>query len=380
MPSTASKPGRTDHLPSVASSLNDRATAAWSWLSDVTSRIHPSVLFLAGVLWDWATLRIDRVADNVLLAAYLLALIAIFVIQLRSAADRWVPPLFERHPVRLRMAEQFLLGALLSAFWVHIVRALHPGPTAVFAAGLIAVAIANELNFGPLRAGLARAAMVTFCTFQLLSVVLPLITRELVWIGWPLLGAMLASAAMLVLAQVDRNRPKPLDWVTDVGAPISASALAAFGLFAAIQAGLVPALPLVLRDGHVAREVRWEQGELQVDRYAEPLVSRLGLRRQVVTPDPKNGLSAYTAIYAPAGMELELAHRWEWYDPETETWSTTDRIPLEVKGAGEQRGWRTWSTKHNLRNGDWRVRVVTPYGQELGRILFEVQGASPAGS
>ena len=27
-------------------------------------------------------------------------------------------------------------------------------------------------------------------------------------------------------------------------------------------------------------------------------------------------LSAYTAIYAPSGMELELAHRWEWFDPE----------------------------------------------------------------
>ncbi|MFA6520409.1 MAG: DUF2914 domain-containing protein [Candidatus Paceibacterota bacterium] len=52
-------------------------------------------------------------------------------------------------------------------------------------------------------------------------------------------------------------------------------------------------------------------------------------------------------------------------------------VGLAVRG-GRDGGFRTYSVRHNIRAGKWRVQVKTESGQEIGQIRFEVMAVEQA--
>ena len=80
-------------------------------------------------------------------------------------------------------------------------------------------------------------------------------------------------------------------------------------------------------------------------------------------------LAAYTAVYAPGGLQQEIAHVW------TRNGVVVARIPLSPVRGGRAEGFRTWSRRTDLRPplaGRYRVDVVTASGQLIGRLRFTV--------
>ena len=333
-----------------------RATAA---------RTPTWVLFSLGAIWDWFTLRADRLADNVLLAGYLAALGALLFLDLRAGGDP-LPGRQERVRGWLQWAEPFLLGALLSAFLIAVVRSIHPGPAAAFAAGLFLVVLLNEWQPGPLREHAIRAGLFAFCGYQLIALAVPLVTLEVVPAPVPAALSLLGTLALVLGARW--HRPAR-DRIALIGGPIAAAALSVIIVWTAVRAGAIPPLPLVMQDSALVEDVRWKGNDLQIRTHPTDMVSDLGLRPAQVEIEPGEGLTVLSAIGAPEGMELALVHRWEWFDGER--WQASDTIPLDVRGGLEQ-GFRTWSTKRNLKDGRWRVRVLTAHAQELGRVRVDV--------
>jgi hypothetical protein len=83
----------------------------------------------------------------------------------------------------------------------------------------------------------------------------------------------------------------------------------------------------------------------------------------------QNGLVAYTAIYAPAGLKQPVDHVWR---REGQIINVIRLTPVE---GGRREGYRTFSRKLSFPadpTGRWTVDVTTAAGQLIGRMRFRV--------
>ncbi len=82
-----------------------------------------------------------------------------------------------------------------------------------------------------------------------------------------------------------------------------------------------------------------------------------------------NGVIAYTAVYAPAGLRQPIEHVWR-HDGRVVT-----VIRLSPVQGGRREGFRTYSRKNSFSPdavGRWAVDVTTTSGQLIGRLRFRV--------
>jgi len=92
--------------------------------------------------------------------------------------------------------------------------------------------------------------------------------------------------------------------------------------------------------------------------------------RAIRTDDLRaRGLTAYTAIYAPAGLRQPVAHVWK------QEGYVRDIVGFTAVAGGRREGFRTWSRKTAFPLdplGRWTVDVMTTSGQLIGRLRFRV--------
>ena len=66
-----------------------------------------------------------------------------------------------------------------------------------------------------------------------------------------------------------------------------------------------------------------------------------------------------------------MNHHWQWKNPRTENWETSDKIEFEITG-GRDGGYRGYTYKTNMLEGEWKVDVTTDNDLILGRINFSL--------
>ncbi|MDB6060266.1 MAG: hypothetical protein JWM78_369 [Verrucomicrobiaceae bacterium] len=84
--------------------------------------------------------------------------------------------------------------------------------------------------------------------------------------------------------------------------------------------------------------------------------------------DLQQGVVAFVSIRAPMGVAQSVIFEWR-------HGATQERIAAEIHGARKS-GWRTWSRKQNFpagSTGQWTVDVLTPGGQLIKRLTFNVE-------
>ncbi len=110
-----------------------------------------------------------------------------------------------------------------------------------------------------------------------------------------------------------------------------------------------------------------------------PAVRNFFSWNQTVHIVPGDPLFAYTAIFSPTALNVDVIHEWQYYDTRQKAWLTRGRIKLRVTG-GADGGWDTFSEVSNITAGAWRMNVLTPTGSVIGRLGFDVitQNTEPA--
>ena len=218
---------------------------------------------------------------------------------------------------------------------------------------LLLVALALLATFDPwYRVAVERLPWITnvfflVCLFAALNVALPLV-------GVPPLWALPVSAGIAVLAlspALRRSRRWPWRRVLSVTAVVGA---AAAGLMLAVRAWMPP-VPLFLARSVVARDVAGGEP-------VEPLGSTISV-------EDLRGLVAFTAVYAPAGLQQPIAHVWR------REGRVVSVVRLSPVHGGRREGFRTYSRRTVVPpdpSGRWSVDVVTDSGQLIGRLRFEV--------
>jgi len=77
----------------------------------------------------------------------------------------------------------------------------------------------------------------------------------------------------------------------------------------------------------------------------------------------------FTKIFSPSGFKERI--NISWAHEVDGIYKTSDRIKLNIKG-GRRQGYRAYAKKRNIRPGQWRVKIETDSGLEIGRIHFYI--------
>ncbi|MBI1847128.1 MAG: DUF2914 domain-containing protein [Candidatus Rokubacteria bacterium] len=219
---------------------------------------------------------------------------------------------------------------------------------------LVLVALALLVTFDPWYRLIVhprrwlRYAFFLVSIFAALNVALPLV-------GVPPYPSLVASAfvAMLALAPAVRHT-RQLPWRGALEATATAGLVAA--VLVALAPGVIPPAPLTMARATLARGVAG----------SEP-IDPLG--RTLRAAEVRNGLVAFTAVYAPAGLRQPIEHVWRRNGQVMQT------VRLSPVLGGRREGFRTYSRKTSFPAdpvGDWCVDVMTSSGQLIGRLCFAV--------
>lgn len=361
-------------------------------LREVWQRANPYVglgAFFGGFLWDALTLvRVDRLFDNLYLAACLLLLGAALIVEHRAQAQPERRPWLTARVSWVSYLAQFLFGSLFSAYVVFYFRSAATAWHLLFVLLLAGAMVFNEFLHGYLRAERLRVLLFGFSTFSFLMFFIPVVTG---WLGASLffVAALLTfalSGLLVLLMHAGLSEQGPRGALYRHAASLAAL-LAALGL--AESTGVIPPIPVAVLDQGIFHKVEVRQ---QPDPSDDRRPSRYLLSYEHRGPiswfqrhdavfhlQPGDRAHYFTAIFTPSGTVLDVVHHWQRWDA-AQGWLTTDRIDVSTRHGvtgGAATGFRTWSAKQRLTPGPWRVIAETKTGRVLSVQAFEVVPAAP---
>jgi len=348
---------------------------AWGWIS-LHERPLSALGMVTGFGFDNLTYRrIDLPNTQILFILYLLmSASSIALLHFFSRRARDGQPMPRWHSL-LPIAAQFALGGLWSAFLVFYTRGSVLTASWPFLLVLAAILIGNEI-FKEYYSRLAFTSILFFFALYSYAIVtLPILTGTigmLTFIASGIAALLLFSLFAGLLRAIGREQwMETRRWI----------ALGTAGVFGVLNlfyfTDILPPLPLALASGGVYHVVKkTSQGYVAV---AEPQSwkTRLGLT-PVLHVAPGEGLSVYSAVFAPISLSTRITHRWQRYNPARGEWQTVSKVTYSIHG-GRDGGYRGYTIHHDIEPGEWRVDVDTMDDRTIGRIRFNVERvAKPA--
>lgn len=346
-----------------------RKILAWAQRNE---RHLGAFVFFGGFITDIVTfVFLDIALVNLVFALYLsLAAFCVFLghalASWREATSVWKRSLL----VILPLAAQYLIGNLLSGFLIFYTKSSVLVASWPFLILLLLIFIGNEW-FRKYKDRITfMAVLVFFTTYAYAIFALPLVIGRLgpwVFVGSTLLTIAAFSAYLFLLWRAGKAR------LAQSVMPIIGSCVAlVIVMSVSYFSGLVPPIPLTLKDGGVYHGLTAANGTYTL--LAEPVQDWYDPRPQVVHTTGSEPLYAFAAVFAPVRFGTVVVHRWQRYDEEQGSWVTQSRIAFPISG-GRSEGYRGYSEVSSPLPGEWRVRVETESGQVIGQIRFSVERA-----
>ncbi len=329
----------------------------------------PLAAFIVGFIYDSLTLtRIDAWLDNLILLGYTLGagvLIAVLgMVERGRMRNAWVLD----HLGLLTGVTHFFLGGLLSSYVVFYFKSAAVGKSFIFVGLLVALMLANEFFSDRLRNLKLLCATYFFCCFAFLTFFLPVVTRVMsaaIFISSGLLSFLVTSVIVAVIYHGGvRAARREL-----IGMAWPPAAIFAALLFFYFQ-NWMPPVPLALKEGGIYRSVK-RVGENYVVRYSQPAWWQFWKSdERDFAYASGDTVHCFAAVFAPTDLRERIVHHWQLRT--ANGWKTTDRHGYAIYG-GRDGGWRGYTYKRNLTEGEWRIEVKTEEGRLLGRIPLEVR-------
>ncbi len=346
-----------------------RKVLAWAQRNE---RHLGALVFFGGFITDVLTFTLlDISLVNLVFAAYLgLAALCVFLGHL-TAPWHDAKAVWKRSvTVILPLAAQYLIGNLLSGFLIFYTKSSVLGVSWPFLVLLLLVFVGNEW-FRKYKDRLTFMAVLLFFTAYAYAIfALPLLVGKLgPWIFAGSTGlAVLGFALFLFLLRRAGRRQLAQSMTPIIGASLAIVIVMSVSYFS----GLLPPIPLALKDGGIYHAVSSANGTYTL--LSEPNQPWYDPRPQTLHTAPGEPLYAFAAVFAPIRFGTMVVHRWQRYDADKGAWVTQSRIAFPISG-GRAEGYRGYSEVSSPLPGEWRVRVETEGGQVIGQIRFTVEHA-----
>ncbi len=273
----------------------------------------------------------------------------------------------------------FFLGTLLNAFMVFYFRASSGLLSFFFIVALSAVIVANELPRFREQGPIVRVMLLSFAVTSFLAYLLPVLWGRLH--AWQyVLSVILGCAATYGLWQLFRRFTHDPNW-TFKRAVVPGLVIQGV-LLLAYFAGVIPPVPLSLK--HIAiyssvTPVKDDKGHRHYElQYQPPSRWKVWSKHDDAFVAPAGSKAyAFVKIFAPTHFNDQVSFAWDYDDPK-HGWTQRGTPYATTLSGGNEEGFRTFAFSTMGRPGDYRVRVLTMDGREIGRKTFTyVEGELP---
>lgn len=328
----------------------------------------PVIFFMLGFLWDSLTLgSIDRLYDRVILCVYLGSLsVALYLYNLVDD-DEWKGTFLERYEEYFPLAIQFFIGGLCSAYVIFFSRSVSFTKTVSFFIILVVLLFANELLKKRISNKYLQFGTYFFVNFTFFTFFIPVVVEAMNTFVFLISGGISLSSTLFLAIFIYKKSPSTRRELNK--AKLIQLILAIYVTINVFYfSNLIPPVPLALEEGIVAHHVEKHNGDYQVTYKKSGWLPEFNKK---VRYKPGSSLYIYTSIFAPTDLKKEINHHWQRKNVTTGKWETTDRINFEITG-GREGGYRGFTFKSNLYEGEWKVDVTTTDNKILGRINFTI--------
>ncbi|MBZ9632547.1 DUF2914 domain-containing protein [Salegentibacter sp. LM13S] len=337
----------------------------------------PILFFMGGFIFDTLTLgRIDRIYDTVVLCSHMTLLSLTLYLFNLSDDGKWKNTFIDRYSEYFPLAIQFFFGALSSAFVIYFFRSVSLSKTMVFFILLVLLLFANEFLKKKISNKYLQFSVYFFISFTFFTFMVPTLIKEMNTFVFIISGLLSLACTLALILFIYTSSPS-------TRAEISLKKLISgiLSIYLIINVfyyfNLIPPVPLAMETGLVAHDVRKKNNEYIVtyerdEWYIFWRTHNINFHRHV-----GERVYVFTSVFAPTDLKKSIFHRWKRYNPGTRKWEVTDDIGFEVAG-GRGRGFRGYTYKNNLREGQWKVEVITEEELILGVVDFVIKNTSEA--
>lgn len=313
--------------------------------------------------------RIDLLQTQAVFAAYTLTcFIAIplqHALETRAELGAWTT----RWRAVLPFFTQFALGGFWSGFVIFYGRSADFGASWPFLLFLVVILIINEYFHHYHDRLVFTSVLFFFALYSYAIFAVPIYTGTIGTITFlesGLIAIIVFAFFVLLLRFVARTRFLPDAWRIRAGAGVVLVLMNVFYF-----ANILPPLPLAAKEVGIYHNVWRVPGDYMATTESEPWVVRyLGFAPtlHLVRGD---SAAAYSSVFAPTTLKTSVRHRWQWYDALKKQWVTAATISYSIEG-GRDGGYRGYSMMPIVREGEWRVEVLTVDGRLITRLPFTV--------
>lgn len=337
----------------------------------------PVIFFFAGFVWDALTIgRNVMPSDLAIFTGYLFsAALILYLIgrPVNEAAEAAIKPqaklvllLKKLHTPRLPyFLLQFLFGSLFSALFILYFKSSSHWLAWLTSLMLGVLLVANEFLESEYKRFTLSWAMFGLCAMLLFNFALPFMLGSIHAV-WFYLSTLLGAALAFWLY---KKTPQHYGSIRPVGV------IAAVLMFA-YAADMIPPVPLVKRDVAVAYELNKTNGSYLLKQQASSWWVFWRKTSNDLEVMPGQRVYCFSSVFAPPGLQTRLIHHWQHYDKK-EGWKTESRAGFSLAG-GRYGGFRGYTYKSSLAEGDWRVSVETENEKTIAVYSFSVEHVQAA--
>jgi hypothetical protein len=317
----------------------------------------PAAFFVGGFVWDAVTLgRSIKPVDLFILLAYYAGAALILLALGREVKFRYSE--------YLNAVLQFFFGGMFSALFIFYFLSASGLPELCVVIALAGLLVGNEFLESRYSELTLSWAFFTLSGAMFFNFALAHRFRSINTF-WFYLGTLLAITATLLLRKASTRQ-----------AALAPSIAVTVLLLLLHATNVIPPVPLVKKEMLIAHDIRRdargyrmtiEPPGWRVWRSSSPVVHlRSGER-----------IFCFTSVFVPNGIETTIRHRWSHYDARRGQWADLGTIAFPISG-GRESGYRGYSIKSNVQEGEWRVVTESESGAAVGVLRFRVTKTNAA--
>lgn len=324
--------------------------------------------FLGGFVFDIFTLsQIDDPLSILQQVVYLGIIGAFLYYDFLEQCGKFAPKRFLQVWQYRQPVIHFFMGSLLSVYSLFFLKSSSIFSSIGFVLVLMGLMVANELKSVQKSGADVKIALFVICLFSFYSLLIPVLVG---FVGWvPFIASIVMTFLTFVL--VFRNLEKRIGDRKAVIRSILAPAVGVLALFVIFNFfGWIPPVPISITSMGVYHKLEVKDGKY-ILQYERPWYKIWQSGAQTFKAEPGDSVVLFVEIFSPSRFDDQVILNWNYYD-EKRGWQVSDKIPIRIVG-GREKGFRGYTNKKNFTAGDWRVKVETTDGREIGRLYFTIQ-------
>lgn len=337
------------------------------YIKKYENHISTGAMVVGFIIDNLTTGRIDQVFSHVFIVFYILvagfSILAINFVE----AKNLISNVAQKIKIFAPIVMQFAFGGLFSAFFVFYSRSGSFLASWPFLALMLGLLILNEFLKERYSKLVYQMGTYFFIVFSYMIFLVPVISKQigqLIFIYSGLISLTLIYLLTILIHIITQKKyflfHKKM-W------------LVIFAIYLVMNifyfTNILPPLPLSMKDSGIYNLIEKKGSSYITYRKHTNWFERFFNNN--IEVNPSSNLYYYSSIFAPTKLNTQVVHEWEYYNKTNKKWVKVSKISFSITG-GSDTGYRGYSLKQNLLEGDWRVFTKTPNGQIIGEEKFRV--------